>query len=476
MIKFFNCLSKKKEEFKPIEKNKVKMYSCGPTVYNYAHIGNLRAYIFADILKRTLEYFNFEVVHVMNITDVDDKTIRDSKKEFSDEHLKPNEILKKFTEKYTESFYEDIEKLNIKKPNFFPKATGSIKEMEFLIEKLLDKGFAYISDDGIYFDLKKVKDYGKLVNIDFSSQKKNDSNRMISDEYEKDNVQDFVLWKFKKEDNEPSWEVEFNKEKYVGRPGWHIECSAMSMKYLGNVFDIHTGGVDNKFPHHENEICQSSHALDIENQAHYWMHNEHLLVDGKKMSKSLGNFYTLRDLIEKGFSPIALREVYLRSNYRQQLNFTLESLKAGESNIKKINDFYIKVKNFDANSDIDSLKKINDEKLDGFELALKDDLNTPKAMSFVYEFIHEVNKKKILSSNDLEIAETFILRVDKVLGILNLDDDFPVNIYELADKRVIAKNEKNWELADELRNEIKSKGFEIKDVKDSKRGYLLSKL
>lgn len=477
MIHFYNSITKKKELFEPLEKNKVTIYSCGPTVYNYVHIGNLRAYTFSDILIKTLKYYNYSVENVMNLTDVDDKTIKGAQKEFKDEKEEPNEILKKFTKKYSDYFFEDLKAIHIEKPFIIASATASIKEMEFLIQRLFEKGFAYISEDGIYFDLSRYKTYGKLSNIDFNNQKYNKENRVVSDEYEKDNVQDFALWKFKKEENEPSWKIEIDKKEYVGRPGWHIECSAMSMKYLGKEFDIHTGGVDLKFPHHENEIAQSSCALGVENQAKYWMHNEHVLVDGKKMSKSLGNFYTLRDLEEKGFEPLALREVYLRSHYRQQLNFNLESLQAGVVNVKKINDSYAKFISLKPNTQKESdIEKTAKEKLDMFEMALKDDLNTPIALASLYEFLNHANSKKTYSKKDIDIIINFIERCDKVFSLLKKEkQNIPQEIIELAEKRKEARNNNNYGLSDKLRNEIIAKGYEIKDSKDSKSGYIITR-
>ena len=414
----------------------------------------------------------------MNITDVDDKTIRDSKIQFKELSKTPNFMLKSFTDKYTKYFLEDLKLMNIEKPKIMPNATDSIKEMEFLIQRLFEKNYAYIGEDGIYFDISKSKNYGQLVNLDLSKQKYNKENRLISDEYDKDNTADFALWKFKKEEDEPSWIIKIDNKDYEGRPGWHIECSAMSYKYLGKKFDIHTGGVDLKFPHHENEICQSCHALDVDNQANFWMHNEHLLVDGKKMSKSLGNFYTLRDIIQKGYEPLALRELYLRSNYRQQVNFTMESLEAGSNNIKKIEDFYFKFKSMksDSKEKDNNILNIYSKYIEGFENAMKDDLNTPIAMSNLYEFMNEINRIKTYSLEDIKLIIEFIERVDRIFAIVKRESEIPKEIIDIAKRRKKARDDKIWDLSDKLRDELKEKGYEIKDSKDSKEGFILTKL
>ncbi|MBP6060893.1 MAG: cysteine--tRNA ligase, partial [Candidatus Pacebacteria bacterium] len=292
-IYLHNTLSRAKEEFTPIDEKEVRMYSCGPTVYNYPHIGNYRAYIFADTLKRVLSYGGYRVKHIMNLTDVDDKTIRNSQKE--------NRTLKEFTEFYTEAFFKDIKSLNILPPTKFTKATDYVDEMVEMIKKLLENRLAYKSDDGsIYFDIKQFPNYGKLSGVVLEKQKENASGRIISDEYDKENAQDFALWKaWDEEDGEVFWDTEFGR----GRPGWHIECSAMSISNLGQELDIHTGGVDNIFPHHENEIAQSEGATGKQ-FVKYWMHNEWVLVDQKKMAKSANNFYTLKDITDRGISPV----------------------------------------------------------------------------------------------------------------------------------------------------------------------------
>jgi len=287
-IKFKNSLSRVREEFKPIEPGKVKFYTCGPTVYNFAHIGNFRAYIFEDLLRRYLKYKGYDVYQVMNLTDIDDKTIRDSQKE--------GISLKDFTGRYIKAFFDDLDTLGIERAEQYPAATEHIPEMVELIKKLTENGYAYEVNGNYYFKISAFKDYGKLANLDMAGLKA--GARVATDEYEKDSVSDFALWKaWDEADGDVYWETEIGK----GRPGWHLECSAMSMKYLGNHFDIHTGGVDNMFPHHENEIAQSEGATG-EKFVNYWMHCEYLIVDGRKMSKSLGNFYTLRDIIDKGYS------------------------------------------------------------------------------------------------------------------------------------------------------------------------------
>ena len=321
-LNIFNTLSRSKEEFEPISENKVGLYTCGPTVYNYPHIGNYRAYIFGDILKRYLTYRGYNVKHIMNITDIDDKTIRDSKAQ--------GKSLKDFTEFYTLEFYKDRDELNITKADNYTKATDFIPEMVKIIEKLLEKGFAYKTEDGsVYFDIHKDPDYGKLSHFKISDLKENAKGRITKDEYDKDSAEDFALWKaWDNSDGEVFWETSLGK----GRPGWHIECSAMSMHELGETFDLHTGGVDNMFPHHENEIAQSECATG-KMFSKYFMHNEHLMVDGVKMAKSAGNFYTLRDLIEKGVEPLAFRLWIYGAHYRTKTNFTLDAVNASQVEI-----------------------------------------------------------------------------------------------------------------------------------------------
>jgi len=454
-LKIYNTIKRKTETFKPIDKNgAIKIYSCGPTVYNRVHIGNLRAFLFDDLLRRYLEYSGHKVIQVMNITDIDDKTIRGSQKE--------KLSLKDFTIKYTKLFFEDLEKLNIEKAEFYPRATDNIEGMVELIQKLQKKGYAYQTEDGIYFKISKFKDYGKLANIKTKNLKTGASGRVLADEYAKESAEDFALWKFwKEEDGDVFWETEIGK----GRPGWHIECSVMSSKLLGQPFDIHTGGIDLVFPHHTNEIAQSE-AAEGKKFVNYWMHNEHLLVDGQKMSKSLGNFYTLEDLEKKGFEPIAIRYFLLSAHYRQKLNLTMQSLEAAREAVKRINDFVLSSEGRNDDSEMAELiSKTNKE----FREKMDDDLNTPEALAVLFNFIKDANK---LGAGNK--AADFIKRIDKIFGILKEKEQIPKEIEILVKERQKARENKDWKKSDELREKIKKAGWEIKDEKDG--SYLLNKI
>lgn len=449
MLKFYNTLTKEKEEFIPKEEGKVSFYSCGPTVYNYPHIGNYRSYIFADTLKRTLTYLGYEVKHIMNITDIDDKTIRDSQK--------VGKSLKDFTEFYTLEFTKDLAKLNIIPPTNFTKATNYVDKMIEIIEKLIEKGYAYKSSDGsTYFDIKKFPNYGKLSNLVLEEQKENASGRIKTDEYDKENAQDFALWKaYDESDGEVFWETSLGK----GRPGWHIECSAMSIANLGNSLDIHTGGVDNIFPHHENEIAQSE-CYTGEQFVKYWMHNEWVLVDNKKMSKSENNFYVLSDLINKGIDPIAYRFWLLMASYRTRVNFVWEALEASQIALKRLYRLYLELG--------DEVGVIDPNYQKAFKERISDDLNTPLALSLLWDLVKDPN----LSNADKKAT---ILDFDKVLGLdfeSVVEDKIPSEITELAEARQKAKQEKNYSLSDELRAKINSLGYEIKDTND---GYKINK-
>ena len=454
-MQIYNTLTRQKEEFKPIA-DYVKFYSCGPTVYNFAHIGNFRAYIVADLLKRSLMLEGLKVEHVMNLTDVDDKTIRDSKAE--------GISLKEFTEKYTKYFFEDMASLNIMDANVYPKATDHVKEMIEITQKLLEEGIAYRSEDGIYFSVSKFKNYGELAGIDTSKLKEGASTRVLKDEYDKESANDFALWKFyTEEDGNVVWDAPFGR----GRPGWHIECSAMSTKYLGEHIDIHSGGIDLIFPHHTNEIAQSEACFHTK-FVNYWVHNEHLLVNGKKMAKSFKNFYTLRDILKKGYNPLAVRLLLISTHYRQPLNFTFDLLEKAERDIVTFTNFHLNVKDKVSrksygNDDIAFGLK---EKSEEFESALSDDLNVSKALAAVHEFMSLVNKSE-MDEESARLANELFLKFDSVFRFVDYDIKMLTdNEKKLIEKREKARAEKDWNTADKIRDELKDKGIELRDTKE----------
>jgi len=456
MIKFFNTLTRKKEEFVPLEDKTVKLYTCGPTVYDLAHIGNFRAYMFEDLLHRYLEYRGYKVVRVMNITDVDDKTIAGSAKE--------GISLKEYTERYTKSFIEDMEILRMKKPDYLPRATETIPEMAALVKKLLEKGYAYRKENSVYFRLSKFPEYGKLSHIDLSGIKP--GARVETDEYTKEDVRDFALWKESAEKGEIFWETDIGK----GRPGWHIECSAMSMKYLGETFDIHTGGVDNLFPHHENEIAQSEAATGKQ-FVKYWLHCAHLLVNNEKMSKSKGNFYTIRDLLKKGYNPAGIRYLLLTTHYKATLNFTEKSLQQAENTARNYNDFYQKLDFYKGTA-------FNQKLSDGVKIAreqfinhLDDDLNISPALAAVFNLIKESNiclNNGSFDGKNISEIKTFLEEIDTVLAILKSGEKKKLSgeIEKLIEEREQARKDKNFKRADEIRNYLKEQGIILEDTSD----------
>src|SRR5271157_1955552 len=375
-IRLFNTLTRQIEDFKPLEGNTVRMYTCGPTVYDFAHIGNYRTFLFQDVLRRYLRYAGYEVRHVVNLTDVDDNTIRNSQA--------AGMPLRAYTDKYIEAFLVDRQLLNLEKPEFLVRATDSIPEMVQLIQTLVDKGFAYSSEGSIYFKVAAFPPYGQLAHVDFSGVRA--GTRVDTDKYDKENARDFVLWKAAKE-GEPFWDAPFGP----GRPGWHIECSAMSMKYLGETFDIHSGGSDLIFPHHENEIAQSEAATG-KPFVRYWLHAEHLMVNGEKMSKSLGNFYTLRDLIAKGYKPSAIRYLLASVPYRRHLNFTLEGLHQAQQSIDRLRNFRLRLTEepFSAGENA-VLQDRARAACQAFEDAMDDNLNTAEALGAVFAMVRDGN-------------------------------------------------------------------------------------
>lgn len=461
-LRIYNTLTRKKETFKPIKAGHVGMYSCGPTVYNFAHIGNFRNYIFVDLLKRYIKYKGYKIKHIMNITDIDDKTIRDSAKE--------GISLKKFTEKYTKAFFDDLKTLNIEPADIYPRATEHIKEMIDFVKVLVKKGYAYEKLNSVYYDISKFKDYGKLSKVDLSQMKP--GARVDLDEYEKDHPGDFTLLKRSKLDELKKgiyYDTEFGKV----RPGWHLECSVMSMKYLGDTFDIHTGGVDLIFPHHENEIAQSE-AYSGKKFVNYWSHNEHLIVDGKKMSKSLGNFYTLRDLIKKGYNPRQIRYILLATHYRQKLNFTFESLEAAENSIKRLDEFIIKLKDVKGEKNNKEIYILIEKAKSDFEDAMDDDLNVSIALSVIFDFVKKINTfimNENISRKDAEKAIALMHGFDSVFGILKEEEKEEISkeTEQLIEKRQEARKNNDYGLADKIRDQLKEKGIILKDTKDGVR-------
>ena len=476
-LRFFNTLTKEKEEFVPLRGKVVRIYSCGPTTYDFAHIGNIRAYTFADILRRYLCFKGFDVIQIMNLTDVDDKTIKRSQQE--------KVSLKELTEKYNKAFFEDIKKMNILPASVYPKATEHIKEMVGIIKKLLEQGIAYKgADSSIYYNIKKFPTYGKLAHIDLKNLKA--GARVKQDEYTKDELQDFALWKaWDKADGNVFWETEIGK----GRPGWHIECSAMSTKYLGHTFDIHTGGVDLIFPHHQNEIAQSESSTGSK-FVNYWLHNEHLMVEGKKMSKSLKNFYTLRDLEAKKIDLRAFRYLLLSAHYRKQLNFTFEGLEAAKNSLDRLDDFLRNLKKYLGPEKKDEVSILIKKEKENFENFMDDDLNTPEALASIFEFVKTINKvtenQKLSEKNLSEIRKMFE-GFDKVLGldlgkeksIEGLEEKLIELVKELTGEAVTGNSEslmrelirlreayrkkKDFKKSDLMRNRLKEIGIVLED-------------
>lgn len=462
MLKIFNTLSGRVEEFKPLKEGIVHMYTCGPTVYDYAHIGNFRTYVFIDLLKRYLKFLGYKVVHVMNITDVDDKTIKGANQK--------GVSLREYTDFYLQRFMEDLETLRIEKADYFPRATEHIDEMVKIVKVLLEKGIAYRKGDSVYFRISSFPEYGKLSKMEISPDKS--YSRIDSDEYDKEFMSDFALWKGRKE-GEPFWETEIGE----GRPGWHIECSAMSMKYLGETFDIHVGGVDLIFPHHENEIAQSE-SYSGKKFVNYWIHCNHLIVEGEKMSKSKGNFYTLRDLLSKGWRPMAIRYLLLSTHYRNLLNFTFNGLTQAEQTLQRIENFLLELETSkcgkESNPVISQLIRNAEE---GFVEGMNDDLNISIALSSVFELIREVNKiisKNPLSEIDKEKILSFFKRIDSVLAILpERRRELPPEITKMIEEREEARRAKDFERADRIREELKKMGIILEDTKEGVRWKVL---
>ena len=459
-LQFYNTMSRKKETFIPVEEGKVRMYNCGPTVYNYPHVGNLRAFIFADLLRRYLKFKGYEVKQVMNLTDVDDKIIK--------KVVETGTSIKDYTETYKQAFFKDLKTLNIEGADEYPAATDYIPDMVDLVQTLLDKGLAYKAEDGnIFFKIAAFPNYGKLQRLDMSQMRS--GGRVDDDEYDKESANDFALWKaYKPEDGEVYWDTKLGK----GRPGWHIECSAMSRTCLGEqTIDIHTGGVDNLFPHHENEIAQSEGAYD-QQFVKYWLHCEHLLWDNTKMSKSLGNIMYIDGLMEKGYTPREIRFTLLGTHYRQKLNFSLKILESSRSSLKRIDDFLEDNTHSVEGGLSNEVTHIVDAMLGDFELTMDDDLNISGAIGTVYSCIKDINlikRDRTLTEDESTYIKKAFQRIDEVLGILPNEKKtkgIDASIQKMFDERNEARANKDWAKADELRNKLDALGYVIIDRKD----------
>ena len=459
-IRFFNTISGEKEILKPENKDNVKIYSCGPTVYNFNHIGNFRYYIFCDILRRSLKLLGYNPNHSMNITDIEDKIIRDS--------LAENKTVEEFTEKWSKIFFEDLKTLEIEKIEHYPKATESIPAMIDIIEKLEKRHMIYEKEGNIYYSISKFENYGVLSKIDTSGMMT--GARYDADEYEKEDLRDFVLWKAPKIEKEKFWATKYGN----GRPGWHLECSAMIRKIYNSGIDIHTGGVDLLFPHHENEIAQSEGAYPDEKFVRTWLHCEHLLVEGEKMSKSKGNYYTLRDLLEKGLDKKSIRYLLLSYHYRTKLNFSLGRLEESKKAIHKIQNTLDRILESKPEAGKDNKEPDGFAKsaFEEFKNGLADDLNIPKSLGSIFEFLRTINSaldSDTLSASALEDTGRYFKKINSVLGILEFekksDGLHDQEIEKLMAERASARQEKNFKRSDEIREILLSKGIVIEDTK-----------
>ncbi len=466
-LRLYNTLTRKTEVLKPLKDGIISMYTCGPTVYDYPHLGNYRAYIVSDILKRYLRYKGCKVKHVMNITDVDDKTIRGAQGQ--------RISLKQFTKQYEEAFFDDLESLNILPADKFPRATEHVDEMRFLIRRLIEKGLAYKAQDGsVYFNVRKFGDYGKLAGINLKQLKTGASGRVTADEYSKEDVHDFALWKaYIPEDGNVFWESEFGK----GRPGWHIECSAMSMRYLGETFDIHCGGIDLIFPHHQNEIAQSEGSTGKRFVRH-WVHNEWLLVNGQKMSKSLGNFHTLRDVIAKRYDATSVRYLLLSTHYRQQLNFTFDGLDAARNAVERLQETVRKLKEAKGRRDDEEVDLMISEARKKFNTAMDDDLNVSEALAAVFDFARDINKSletgmsKKNAEDALELLEDF----NEILGVIDFSVNEPLTEeqFNLIETREMLRKRGKFAESDKIREQLKKLGIQLDDTQEGAKWKKIS--
>jgi len=460
-LRFYNTLTQTHEEFAPSLGNTVRMYTCGPTVWNYVHIGNLRTFTSQDLLRRWLQYRGYQLNHVMNITDVDDRIILQA--------LAAGQSIYDYTDAYTRAFFEDTGKVRLQKPEIVSKATDHIGEMVGLIQKLEHNGCTYESEGSTYFRIARFPEYGKLAHLSFSGMKS--GARVDTDKYDKDDARDFVLWKARK-DEEHFWDTPLG----AGRPGWHIECSAMAMKYLGETLDIHAGGVDLVFPHHENEIAQSEAATGRP-FARFWLHTEHLMVDGETMSKSKGNFYTLRDLFERGYSPESVRYLLASVPYRKQLNFTLEGLRSAATAIDRLRNYELRLKTSrfpeGANPALDERAA---QARAAFEASMDDDLNTAGALGAIFEYIRDTNTAMDsgeFRQDNVAAAVDLLDRFDRIFDVLRPTvGDHAISDTEidaLTAERVAAKKARNFARADEIRKQLLDQSVILEDTKEGTR-------
>jgi cysteinyl-tRNA synthetase len=468
-IQLHNTLGGKVEPFVPQKAGEVRMYSCGPTVYDYAHIGNFRTFVFQDILRRFLKSRGFKITQVMNLTDVDDRIIANA--------AAAGVGIGEYTEKFAQAFFHDCKTLSLEAPEHWTRATDNIDSMVRLIERLREKSFTYESEGSIYYRISKFPDYGKLSNIDVAGIQA--GARVDVDRYEKESARDFALWKAPKE-GEHFWETSIGR----GRPGWHIECSAMAMKYLGETLDIHTGGIDLAFPHHENEIAQSEGATG-KHFVKYWLHAEHLLVEGEKMSKSLGNFFTLRDLFARGYKPSALRFALASVPYRRQLNFTFDGLQQASSSVERLRNFADRLAQgkFPAGARKGMAKRIA-EAAEEFDDGLSDDLNTARALGAVFEFVREANiamDKGEFGIADVPAAQKFLQTFDQIFAVLENNDAQKLQVLgygqeksdagdaeieKLVAERQVARQTRDFATADRIRKELEKRGIILEDSRD----------
>jgi len=464
-LTLFNTESRALEQVAPLNGHTILMYTCGPTVYNFAHIGNFRTYVFEDILRRTIKFFGMKVNQVMNLTDLDDKTLKGS--------IEKGVTLKEFTAPFTKAFFEDLDTLGIERAEHYPAATDYIPDMIHIIEKLVQKGVAYVgSEKSIYFSIKHFPSYGRLSHLHLDELEAGASDRIAADDYDKEHACDFVLWKSYEPDRDGQifWESPFGR----GRPGWHIECSAMAMRLLGETIDIHVGGVDNMFPHHENEIAQCE-AYSEKHFVKHWLHAEHLLVDHKKMSKSLGNFYTLRDLLNKGYSGKEVRYALLQTHYRMQLNFTMQVLDAARNSLERLDAFVQRLRSIHEEVSQGHVQPVLDKLFSAFKAAMGDDLNISVALAALFEAVREINilcDAGKVSTKEANAVIDMLSLLDKVLNVIPLtvkEEEIPQDLTEALQKRQKAREEKNWKEADHYRDLILSRGYIIDDTPSGAR-------